>query len=278
MIPLGRLSALIPLLTLVSTLSIHAADLATWPSQYLIRPWETAKLTAADVVGPDGIVYPDFTGVGFTGGIPDVNNSTIRATYTVFNVKNYGALGDGVTPDDDAVAATAARNHLNASGANKAILHFPSGIYVLDTPISFTQSNLVIDGEDPASTIIKLATDTAQSGALFTLAKPAAFSAYLTVTAFAPRGANTLTLSGDPATIQLWLASFNLPTDGTGAGALDAYPDGDGVNNLLEYAFDSDPTTNDGGNLPTTSIETIEGSDYLNIAFERLTDPASGVT
>ena len=104
--------------------ALYADDLATWPGQYKIAPWESSRLTAADVVGPDGIVYPDFTGVGVTGGIPDVNNPTVRATYTSFNVQFYGAAGDGVTPADTAVAAAAAaaRNHLNASPANKAIL------------------------------------------------------------------------------------------------------------------------------------------------------------
>ena len=43
-----------------------------WPSQYKIRPEERARLTPADVVGPDGIVYPNWTKVGVQGGIPDV--------------------------------------------------------------------------------------------------------------------------------------------------------------------------------------------------------------
>ncbi|MBC8011083.1 MAG: putative Ig domain-containing protein [Burkholderiales bacterium] len=187
-----------------------AADLSTWPGQYKIAPWESSRLTAADVVGPDGIVYPDFTGVGVTGGIPDVNNATIRDTYTEFNVQNYGATGNDTTNDDAAVAsaATAARNHLNANVANKAILYFPAGTYYLDTPVTFTHSNLVIDGDGPASTIIKLATDTTQSGALFSLIKPAAFTGYLTVTAFAPRGANTVTLSANPATNTFAIGSW----------------------------------------------------------------------
>ncbi len=198
-----------------------AADLTTWPSQYTIRPWEAARLTAADVVGPDGIVYPDFTGVGVTGGIPDINNSTVRATYTLFDVTNYGAVRDGVTNDDAAVAAaaTAARAHLDANPANKAILYFPTGTYVLDTPVVFTQSNIVIDGDGPSLTIIKLATDTTQSGALFTFSETPAFSGYLTATAFVPRGGNTLTLNADPATNTFTVGSWVRLTPGiSGAG------------------------------------------------------------
>ena len=52
----------------------------------------------------------------------------------------------------------------------------------------------------PAASILKLATDTTQTGALFTLAKPAAFSGYLPVTAFTQCSSNILTLTGNPAT------------------------------------------------------------------------------
>ena len=37
-----------------------------WPPKYNIKPDEKAKLTAADVVGPDGIVYPNWTRCGVT--------------------------------------------------------------------------------------------------------------------------------------------------------------------------------------------------------------------
>ncbi|MBC8012092.1 MAG: hypothetical protein H7067_18565, partial [Burkholderiales bacterium] len=113
--PIARLLALSALAVTVS----FAADLVNWPSQYTMRPWETSRLTPADVVGPDGIVYPDFTGVGVTGGIPDVNNPTIRDTYREFNVQNYGATVNDTTSDDTAVAnaTTAALAHVAANAA-----------------------------------------------------------------------------------------------------------------------------------------------------------------
>ena len=206
-------------LLLLAGLPLLAADLTTWPSQYTIRPWETAKLTAADVVGPDGIVYPDFTGVGVTGGIPDINNAGVRAGYTVFNVKTYGATGDGVTNDDAAVAsaATAARN--NANGVNKSILYFPTGTYLLSVPISFSQSNLVVDGDGPAATFIKLATNasvplTSPPSALFRFKKDPLFSGYMNATAMAARGDNTATFNLDPATSGYTVGSWAriLPT------------------------------------------------------------------
>ncbi len=42
------------------------------PRQYKLKASDTARLTQADVVGPDGLVYPDWTQVGVQGGIPDV--------------------------------------------------------------------------------------------------------------------------------------------------------------------------------------------------------------
>lgn len=211
---------------LAATLS--AADPTTWPSQYNIRPAETARLTAADVVGPDGIVYPDFTGVGVTGGVPDVNNSGIRATYTVYNVLNYGANGSDTGNDSAAVAsaATAARNFLDANAANKAILYFPSGTYYLTDPIVFTQSNIVIDGNGPASTFIKLKTATSKTGGLFAVQRAPAFAAYLTATTLVPRGGNTLTLNADPVAAGYSIGSWVrlAPTvSGTGTPVSDRY-------------------------------------------------------
>lgn len=180
--------------------SATSADLQTWPSQYTIRPWEASRLTASDVVGPDGIVYPNFTGVGVTGGIPDVNNGTVRATYTVFNVKNYGATGDGSTNDDTAVASAAAAARANASAVNKSILYFPSGTYILRVPILFSKSNVVVDGDGPTSTVLKIATDTAQSGSLITFKTGLIYTGYLNATSSIPRGATTATFNLDPAT------------------------------------------------------------------------------
>jgi hypothetical protein len=43
-----------------------------WEGQYKIQPHEKDRLTAADVVGPDGLVYPNWTRCGVQGGIPSV--------------------------------------------------------------------------------------------------------------------------------------------------------------------------------------------------------------
>ena len=60
-------------------LSARAKSPVPWERQYKIRPSEKARLTPADVVGPDGIVYPNWTKCGVQplgplsgGGIPNV--------------------------------------------------------------------------------------------------------------------------------------------------------------------------------------------------------------
>lgn len=43
-----------------------------WEPTYKFSPDETDRLTEADVPGPDGIVYPDWSKAGVPGGIPEV--------------------------------------------------------------------------------------------------------------------------------------------------------------------------------------------------------------
>ena len=78
--------------------------------------------------------------------------------------------------------------------------------------------------------------------------------------------------------IQSWFAGYSLPTDGQGTGSLTGDNDGDGVVNLLEYAFKANPILADGGNIPSTIIVQDTGINYLAITFERLTSPSSGIT
>ena len=198
---------------------LTAADLTLWPSQYLIRPWETARLTPADVVGPDGIVYPDFTGVGVTGGIPDINNSTIRATYTVFNVRDHGATGDGVTNDDATVAtAVAAATAHAAIPGNKTILYFPAGTYLLSAPIVFSHNDVVIDGDGPDATLLKIASPASPgptNSALLYLRQTVGHSQERFLTTMLPRGANTLHVpSVDGYTVGSWARLHTSTTTG----------------------------------------------------------------
>jgi hypothetical protein len=173
----------------------------TWPSQYKIAPWDSARLTPADVVGPDGLVYPDWTGVGVEGGVPDINAAGVRASYVVFNVVNYGAAGDGVAVDDAPVAAAlaAALDHVAASPSHRAILHFPAGTYRLTQSLRINRPRVVIDGDGPAATLLRLEPGGSAGNALFDFA-PATVTnwSYLYATATLARGSSTGVFDKNP--------------------------------------------------------------------------------
>jgi len=85
-------------------------------------------------------------------------------------------------------------------------------------------------------------------------------------------------VGGTANPIQSWIGSFGLPADGTGTGAFNADPDGDGISNLLEYAFKGNPTVGNASILPSTGQINVSGLNYLTLTFERLTAPSNGVT
>jgi polygalacturonase len=74
-----------------------------------------------------------------------------------FNVKDYGAKGDGVTPDDDAI-----RQAIEACTSSKAngmysggVVYFPPGLYIINNPLVLTAAiNVRLAGTERfASTI-----------------------------------------------------------------------------------------------------------------------------
>jgi hypothetical protein len=68
-----------------------------------------------------------------------------------FNVKDYGALGDGAT--DDTAAFTSALNAANT--APKGVVYFPPGTYMIYKDISASYANITIRGAGPDLTTIK---------------------------------------------------------------------------------------------------------------------------
>ena len=68
-----------------------------------------------------------------------------------------------------------------------------------------------------------------------------------------------MTVSSEP--FQPWIATY-FPTPGDPRAAKDADPDGDGLNNLQEFAFDSDPTAPASSGKVRSRVTTI-GSDQV---------------
>lgn len=66
-------------------------------------------------------------------------------TSAIFNVKSFGAIGDGTHDDTAAIAAT-----FTAAGNSKHVI-FPSGVYKTTAPITIAGNNLFIGGEAGAS-------------------------------------------------------------------------------------------------------------------------------
>jgi hypothetical protein len=165
-----------------------------WVSQYKIDPWDTGKLTAADVVGPDGIVYPNFTMTGVLGGIPDVNNASIRSQYAIFDVTTYGAVANDSNDDSTAItnAINAAKNHSNSGG--KSIVYFPAGIFRVTSGNLIDKSNVVIDGAGRDQTIIQIHGGT-NGGKVFEFKGSVNYAVpyrYLVQTQNTPRGSTVL--------------------------------------------------------------------------------------
>jgi hypothetical protein len=105
-----------------------------WEGQYKIKPEEKERLTQADVVGPDGIVYPNWTMCGVQGGIPKVD--------AVVSIQDFGARAD-----DDADASEALDKACEAAGkmGGGAVL-LDEGTYYLDRPVTVRYDNVVIRG------------------------------------------------------------------------------------------------------------------------------------
>jgi hypothetical protein len=117
--------------------SMEAASQETrppWEGEYKIKPQETERLTPADVVGPDGIVYPNWTKCGVQGGIPDVKNSV--------KIEEFG--GKPADDLDDSQALDAACRAVGENGGGAVVLQ--AGTYYLDWPVTVRQDKVVIRG------------------------------------------------------------------------------------------------------------------------------------
>ena len=117
-------------------------SLLPWPPQYKIKAVETHRLTPSDVVGPDGLVYPNWTRCGIQGGIPEVKPfDTIEA---------YGGRAD-----DDVDDAPALERACEAAGRNGGgVVALRAGTYFLERPVTVRHDGVVIQGQGANQTKI----------------------------------------------------------------------------------------------------------------------------
>ncbi|MEI7733295.1 MAG: glycosyl hydrolase family 28-related protein, partial [Verrucomicrobiota bacterium] len=131
-----------------------------WTPQYKLKPAETNRLTPADIVGPDGIVYPNWAQTGVRGGIPKVKE--------IVKLDDFGAA-----PDSGKDMAEALENAVQAASAKGggAIL-FSAGTYYLDRPVTIRESGIVLRGQGMERTRIIFRYALPSNGAVFYWPKP----------------------------------------------------------------------------------------------------------
>lgn len=100
-----------------------------------------AQLTPADIVGPDGIIYPDWRQAGKPGGIP--TNLVIRTSIT-----NYSGFPNDNLDDSSALEQAAIYTASQGGG----VVSIPAGTYYLDRPVIITNDNVVLRGAGSGST------------------------------------------------------------------------------------------------------------------------------
>jgi hypothetical protein len=129
-----------------------------WPGTYKIHPEERQKLTAADVVGPDGIVYPDWRYAGVPGGIPVVQIAA--------RIEDFG----GRPGDDISAALERAAAEIGAKGGGALAL--AAGTFYLDRPVRITADKVVIRGAGEGKTKLVFRYKAPRQGVVFFSPKP----------------------------------------------------------------------------------------------------------
>jgi len=168
-----------------------------WPGQYKIKPSEKDRLTEADVVGPDGIVYPNWTRCGVQGGIPKVEVAA--------KIEDFGGRADD--DKDDSVALDRACQSVGEKGGGAVLLG--EGTYHLDLPVAVRHDGVVIRGRGPDKTRIIFRYGLPPGGIVFHGFKPGdriGSNSHIILHA-RPTGLDTLTIEVDDQVVhqsKLW--------------------------------------------------------------------------
>jgi hypothetical protein len=91
-------------------------------------------------------VYQIITAGGFLG--------MVGAAMGVYNVKDYGAKGDGSTDDTAAINAAIAALPTPSAQEGGGIVYFPAGNYLVSSPITIARDNTVLQGAGMYQTVV----------------------------------------------------------------------------------------------------------------------------
>ncbi|MCH5372694.1 MAG: hypothetical protein JJ992_01870, partial [Planctomycetes bacterium] len=164
--PIHRRQIAIAFIVLVTTLCgvvpANPQDVPTppWKGQYKIDPLQTQRLTPADVVGPDGIVYPNWTRTGVQGGLP--------AVPTAVTIEQFGGRADDGR--DDSAALDQACVAVGSKGDGAVLLG--EGVYDLDWPVTVRDDGIVIRGSGREKTRLRFRYAIPESGVSFFTLQP----------------------------------------------------------------------------------------------------------
>jgi len=198
----------------------EAAPRPPWKGQYKIRPHEKDRLTPADVVGPDGVVYPNWTKCGVQGGIPAVR--------TVARIEDFGGRADD--GKDDSPALDAACRAAGEKGAGAVALG--AGTYHLDRPVTVRHDGVVIRGAGRDRTKVLFRYAIPKSGIVFYW--PPAGSRVGKATPIElhcrPKGLTKMTILAGGRTVKAWQrgkhSGNTFGTATSGAAVVGRLPDG----------------------------------------------------
>lgn len=104
----------------------------------------SGAITSFDVVGAGASL--SVTGTAATLTIPGGGGSTQQGVY---NVRDYGAVGNGVTSDSSAIAAAIA-----AAGSSGGTVYFPPGVYRITSTIALGGSKVSLAGASRETSIL----------------------------------------------------------------------------------------------------------------------------
>ena len=112
-------------------------------------------MTRADVPGPDGIVYPNWTKCGVQGGIPKAQ--------VVASIEDFGAKADDEADDSKSLAKACQAAGRMGGGA----VLLGEGLYYIDRPVTVRHNNVVIRGKGPGKSRLVFRYSIPASGVVF---------------------------------------------------------------------------------------------------------------
>lgn len=162
---LSYLAGVLVLLALVGTFSqsVEASSEVPWARQYKIKPDEVDRLTPADVLGTDGLVYPNWTKCGIQGEIPKIGQdkqdnplglardrpvNPVKKVETAASIEDFGGKANDEAADNQALAEACEAAGKMGGGA----VLLGEGTYYLDRPVTVRHDNVVIRGKGPDKT------------------------------------------------------------------------------------------------------------------------------